>query len=389
LAPASLSRQGYWEGESSEISVLTLLNVVLRNRHLVVGLSALGIVIGVVAAVFVGREYGAESRFMPVQAQHDEPRLGQLAAQLGMGGIVGPTTSVDFYAELLKSRDLLGAVVTSEYEFVVDEATGETRSGTLVELLPVKGETPEARLQSAVGRLGERVSVSIHSRSGLITLTTMAPWRNLAVQVNERLLEYLDDFNRERRQTAVGAERSFIEDRVAEAQVELTEAERALERFLDENRGFLTSPRLAFESARLERQVDIRHRRYMDLAQAYEQARIEEVRNTPAITVVDLPKPSGRTGRRIQALLVLLGLALGTSLAVVISFTREYLAWLRSSRPGEYAEFKDLRRTAAKELAPGWVLARLRSTEGRLPAQGASETEGTKAPGGEGGGERE
>ncbi len=45
-----------------------------------------------------------------------------------------------------------------------------------------------------------------------------------------------------------------------------------------------------FEHDRLERPVSMRQELVTAMAQAYEQARVDEVRNTPVITVIDQPE---------------------------------------------------------------------------------------------------
>ena len=45
-----------------------------------------------------------------------------------------------------------------------------------------------------------------------------------------------------------------------------------------------------FGHDRLERQVSVRQELVTAMAQAYEQARVDEVRNAPVITVIDQPE---------------------------------------------------------------------------------------------------
>jgi len=92
---------------------------------------------------------------------------------------------------------------------------------------------------------------------------------------------------RDTRQSQAAAERGFTEERMAEAQEELRAAENELQRFLQNNRQFQNSPELVFQHDRLQRRVAMRQQVYTSLVQSYEQARIDEVPNTPVITVVE------------------------------------------------------------------------------------------------------
>jgi hypothetical protein len=86
------------------------------------------------------------------------------------------------------------------------------------------------------------------------------------------------------------------------------------------------------------------------LAQAYEQARIEEVRNTPVITVVESPELPAIHDPRGRALMGLLGIFLGGVLGLLGAFTREFFARSRVSEPSEYEEFATLKEEAIADI---------------------------------------
>ena len=96
-------------------------------------------------------------------------------------------------------------------------------------------------------------------------------------------------FNLLTRQTRAGAERRFVEARLQEAADSLRLVENRHKAFLQANRDFRNSPQLKFENDRLERDVQFQQQLYTSLAQSFEQARIDEVRNTPVITVLEPP----------------------------------------------------------------------------------------------------
>ncbi|MFP8875045.1 MAG: hypothetical protein VCB42_11110, partial [Myxococcota bacterium] len=75
-------------------------------------------------------------------------------------------------------------------------------------------------------------------------------------------------------------------------------------------------------------------------AQAYEQARIDEVRNTPVITIVDQPEfpviPDPRGRLRTLALGLTLGLVVGIGLAFVSEFGER----AKREESGAFDEFR-------------------------------------------------
>lgn len=239
------------------------------------------------------------------------------------------------------SRELLREAARTRY-FVPTERVEAQDSVTLPEAYGIDAPTEEARVRAAAARLAQSVKVTVDGRTGLISLRTTAESPELAVQLNRKLLELLNRFNLETRQSAASAERRFVEARLAEARAQLARAEAAMEDFLQRNRGYGQSPQLAFDAARLERQVQFRQQLYTGLALAYEQARIDEVRDLPMITLLEGPEGSeSRVGTPLFFYL-LLALTAGVVVAGVIVLIRLYFDEHPTDSP-EYREFRALR----------------------------------------------
>ncbi len=332
---------------------LLLLNMVLRRWRVAIGVPVASIALAVSAALLPRSSFVATSEFMPQSTEATASRLSGLAAQFGFS-IASPAASAespDFYAQLIQSRELLEEVVNNQYQAHVDGGM-RVLTGNIQTLLLVSGSTPEVRLRRSVARLRKRIGVSVNLKTGVIVLRVTAPWPDLAEQINEKVLELVNRYNLTRRQTRAAAERQFVEARLREAQNDLASAEADLERFYERNRSFEHSPQLRFESARLQRRVDLRQQVYTSLAQSFEQARIEEVRNTPVITIIDRPQGSALRARGDILLSGFLGLLAGLALMLVWVFGREYLESQRLRHPADYAEFVTLRSALLARLIP-------------------------------------
>ncbi|HEV8357462.1 MAG TPA: hypothetical protein VGQ17_11925, partial [Gemmatimonadales bacterium] len=290
-----------------------------------------------------GPHYTSRSSFAPQASDDRESRFLGLAAQFGLNlGRGTPTQSVDFYAELLKSQEVLRAAVLTRYRVVPQRRSADTVEGSLVDVYRVKGGTVEERVARATDVLADQISVKTDIKAGLVKVSTTTRWAGLAVHLNRRLLELVNDFNLRTQQTQAGQERAFVERRMQQAQSDLEAAEGELETFLRRNRRYQDSPQLVFEAARLQRRVDLRQQLYVSLAQSYEQARIQEVRNTPVITIIDRPEVSvRRSGGVVPA--GALGLVIGLLLAGTWVFVEEHLTRERVEKPEEYREFQRLR----------------------------------------------
>ena len=324
-------------GEESH-SLLELIAVLLRRRRLLVGLPLAAMVSAVLLSIFLPERHTVEARFIPESGGPDVSRLAGLAAQFGVNvpGAEGGE-GVDFYAELLQSTELLRSTALTEYRFVDD---GDTLSGNLVELLDVKGKTAEERVRGAVEKLDELITASVDPAAQIVTVEVSAPWPALSVDVARRVLALINEFNLDRRQSRAAAEREFLETRLEQARTELNAAERALERFYLDNRRYDESPQLTFEAGRLQRNIDLHRQIYTSLATGFEQARVDEVRNTPVITVIDQPRgPAEKTAPNV-VVNAALGLILGLLLALGIVIGSELMDATRRRDPEAYARVR-------------------------------------------------
>src|SRR5207244_11273019 len=81
------------------------------------------------------------------------------------------------------------------------------------------------------------------------------------------------------------------------------------------------------------------------LAQAYEQARVEEVRNTPVITIIDDPELYAKRSRS-PVLMGVLGFFGGLVLAMAIALGQEYLIGEQERDPEGYRRLRELWRNS-------------------------------------------
>ncbi|MGH7444110.1 MAG: hypothetical protein ACREKM_04500 [Longimicrobiales bacterium] len=331
--------------EGRGYSAYGVLNVLLAHaRWFVIVPLITGVLAGVLTLVF-GRPWLAESTFAPQSRGGSTARLAALASQFGVAipGMEETDASLDFYLRLAKSRVLLEEVALHDYAFAFTPQSADTARGNLLGLYEIEGDTEQQRLHAALGGLDETVEVSGDLNAGVITVRTYAPWAGLAVQINRALLDGIDGFNQKRRQSQAAAEREFLETRLMTARGELLTAENALSAFLESNRRYDDWPALRFQRDRLARQVDQSEQLVGSLVQAYEQARLQEVRNTPVIAVLDPPEGSARRDGSLIGNVVWGALA-GAMLVLLLVFAREYATRERSANPADYEEFAARRR---------------------------------------------
>lgn len=349
---ASASAQA---GDSGEVSLLGITNVFLRHRHLVVGLSVSAAVLVVLVSLLLPRTWTSSATVLPEGDEVQSSRLSSLAAQFGVSApLPGSGQSPQFYADLMRSEALLKEVVRTRYLFGSSGSGADTTSRNLVAYYEIQDETPDREVAEAVELLREDLSVTTVPETGVVRFSVSMHSPALARQVAERFITLVNQFDRNTRQTQAAEEAEFLSGRVEQARSELLAAEDTLERFLENNRQYQSSPRLRFEYQRLQRRVDLRQQVYRSLAQSYEEARISKVRNTPVITVVEPPEAPVKPDRRYLVLKAILGLVLGFFAGTMWSFGNEFLRAAERREPTEYHEFKTLWRSTVQDVRSRW-----------------------------------
>jgi uncharacterized protein involved in exopolysaccharide biosynthesis len=292
----------------------------LLRRRFLTALMVFGIPLLVLAFTAVlPRKYVSDSSFT-AQAGRTSSNIGGIAAQLGLStGSSDAFQNPAFYAALLQSRQLLDHALDTQVEI----------DGRRVSVLSHIDAAARSRVdrERARKKLASDVKVATDTKTGLIHLTVASDDARVAAAANSGLLQNLNQVNLDMRHASATAERKFAEQRLQEARAELRGAEGALASFLRSNRDYGGSPDLRVEYERLNREVSIDQQLFLTVAQAQEQARVEEERDTPVITVVEPPEVPLSPAPRMLAFRAVAALALGVFVAFLLAL------WSTAWRP--------------------------------------------------------
>lgn len=293
--------------ETAASALLAVLRPALANRKLVL---SIGLVFALASAGWTltrQRSWTSSASFMP-ESPRGANGLSTLAVQFGVSVGADAGQSPQFYTDLLASREILWTLATTRYT-VAD--VSPPRTGDLTVLFGITAPNAPLRRDAVLKRLRADVHATNSPKTGVVTLTVRAPWPGLAQAMAKRLMEAVGEFNLEKRQSRAGAERKFVEVRLADARRDLLVWQNRLQDFMQSNRALAGSPRLTFDRNRIEQQVNLAQTQVTTLSTAFEQAKLEEVRDTPVITTVedaDYPaRPDSRGGLRNTVLAGVLG----------------------------------------------------------------------------------
>src|SRR5437588_595847 len=289
---------------SGRRTIFPVLEALTIHYRLVLGLPFVAAVATSIVVLATAPTFAATAAFVPENPSEGRlpAGLAGLASQFGfpLGG--EPSRSPAFYADLVRSRVILTQVLGAK----VLDPKGGGDSVTVYQLYRVKGPTPERRIDDGIKVLRNRIMIAVDQRTNIVRVTVEAPSPVAARDVLQLLLDDLADFNVHTRQSTAGERRKFIEGRVATSEEQLRTAEESLRAFYERNRQWQSSPQLRFEEQRLTRQVAVQQELYLTLRREYETARIEEVNNTPVLTIIDQPTVPGWRIRPRRTITVLL-----------------------------------------------------------------------------------
>jgi uncharacterized protein involved in exopolysaccharide biosynthesis len=270
--------------------------------------STIGAAGGVALALILPPQYAASASFI---AQGSSASLLPSALQ-GIAASVGLANTKDyspqFYADLLTSTPVLTAVLSRGYRIATAQTAPEK---TYFEIEHVGGADSAQRVDNALRLLRRRVAARADVRTNIITVSVTARYPDLSRDLTQVLLEALDSMNINFRREQSRELRQFFESRVHDAQLALDSAETDLRQFLERNRATQGSPLLTFEQVRLSRTADLKRTVYTTVVQQYEEAKAQEAKNVPVLTVLSPPTMPTRRSGPPRRLIVALGFLVG------------------------------------------------------------------------------
>ena len=312
---------------------ISVINFTLRNgvKMLVGGL--VGALLLTLPSVFASDSYTSTTTFI---TEGEQP-AGRL-----LGGLSLPSTSgrgPEFTVELMKSPAILGPLVESR---IATGPGGGEPAQTLIERFAGSERNPQVAKEMAMSTVVSMMGTKI-SLNGIVTLRVTASHPKLAAGIAGGILEQIDEFNNNKRKSQASAERKFAEQRLAEITVEVREAEERQRIFLERNREISRSPALSLERERIGDDVAVKRGLRSSVMQAYEKAKMDEVRDSPRATVLAPPLAPTGPDRRVAKRYIVLGFFLGAMLVGFLAVALEYFKRIPTQPTPEASEFTALR----------------------------------------------
>ena len=274
-------------GASEQVGGEALVLALLRYRRLAARAVVTVAVFTAAAVLLMPRTWTARGSFVAQGGRGESlGALAGLASQFGFN-LAGASGGYPprFFAALVTSDEVLGAVVGQPAPLSAVDS-----GGSVADALGVTGATPEIRRARAIAKARRNIVGALYDqRTGLTGFWVTTKDAALSAQIAHTVVDEINRFNAERHQSRASAERRFAEARREAIASELRSSEEEVRSFLVRNRSYESSPERQLEYDRLRRRVSDLSTVFTSLTQSYEQARIEEVRDTPVLTLVESP----------------------------------------------------------------------------------------------------
>ena len=275
--------------KDENINFYDLLFIVLNNFKLFI---AIPIFVSIVTLIylffFTSPVYISSAKIMLSTSAGDFSQAQGLASQLGLSFGVQDNKSNWLNADIVKSKTLAKSLILDTY---TTKTFGPKKSlkNILLGVKDNKNPTDNISEIKAINNFIKMIGFSYSAKSNIYTISISAVEPNFAKNILENLIKGIDkqrnDFN-----TANTKEtRIFVEDRVGETETKLRVAEESLKVFRDRNRRIENSPALQLEQERLAREVSVLTSLFITLKQQLETVKIDEVKYSDYIIVVDPP----------------------------------------------------------------------------------------------------
>lgn len=178
-----------------------------------------------------------------------------------------------------------------------------------------------AILNSALKKYFGLLNVNEDRRTGLIQVSIEMESPSLAAEVANFIGSEIQLYIQKQNSSQAAKEKLFINDRLIVVKAELETLEDNLKNFKERNRRYEVSPDLFMKYSQKLREVEAKQQVYVTLQQQLELARINEVKQTPIINILDdakTPVNKSKPNRiLITTLFLLAGFIISSSISLV------------------------------------------------------------------------
>lgn len=274
------------------IDFRVVFNVLFKKKNYLILTTLLFAVFGGSSSFLFKKYYKAEISLYPAKNELNQG-LGQFQSLVANFGMNSGSNDQNFnITDVVKSRLIAEKAIKQEWGMI------DGKNITLVELWKMKDKSglslinkedinPLIVQEKAIRKFHDHIDVNENNISGLIKISSTFQDPYISAGIANFIGEQVEKYIQKENSAQSKKEKIFISGRLSIVKSELDSAEMKLKDFKKRNRGYEDSPELNMISSRFEREVEAKKGVYLTLQQQLELARIEEVKKSPILHVLD------------------------------------------------------------------------------------------------------
>ena len=312
------------QNKNNEISILSFFLIIANHIKIILIVPTIFCTFTILKLQFFTQPiFTSQSKIMSSSGGNSLGQASGIAAQFGINIPTAVSDDNWVYKEIILSRQLASRVL--KRKFSTDEF-GPHKS--LVEILTHGNKKTNLSYDvlkiKATKNLHKMIFVKEDKITKIITLSVEANEAKLATEINNSFIQELDSHQRSYNKQKNSETRIFISERIKTTEKELMQTEENLKIFNGRNRRIENSPALQLEQQRLQREVSVLTGVFTTLKQQLEMAKIEEVKKSDYVIIVDNPStPLTRSKPNKKVTIILTGI-LSLGLGLVFAFLLDY-----------------------------------------------------------------
>ena len=311
--------------EEGTISLMDIILPLARYlKPIIITPTILCIVTIIYVLFFAEPMYVSTSKFMSSRTDENQFKMMGLASQLGLALPTSDSGPQWSYEEVIKGRTMAHKLLKYRFD---TEKYGPQKE--LFEILTYGNKFPKFKHHiyefKAVEAFQKLIKINKNTTTGVYKLDFSSIEPKLSSEIVSIILEEMEQFLREYNAQQTTKTREFIEERLIDTKFELEASEEDLKVFRQRNRTVLESPQLQLEQERLARDVAVLIGVFTTLKQQLETAKIEEVKESDYLVILDTPEISIYPATPKKKLMVFLAGFLGILLGVAFAFFKAYI----------------------------------------------------------------
>ena len=311
--------------ENNVIDFKVLFEILYKNIKHILLVSIFSMIFGLMSSFLLTKHYSAQISLYPAIKDINQG-LGQFQALAMNLGVNMAENDQNFnIPDVVNSRLIANKVINQSW------LNKNEQNVDLIELWSLNkkyffntAKTDSLYLiESAIKKFKNQIEVSEDRQSGLITITATLEDPFIAASIANFIGQQVQLYIQKENSAQSKKEKVFISERLAIVKDELEVAELELKNFKEQNRGYEDSPELFMVFSRLFREEEAKKEVYLTLQQQLELARIEEVKQSPILHVLDHAVPPSRKSSPNRYIFLIVFLLLGlfsSSLRIVYKY---------------------------------------------------------------------